>query len=288
MNRFKIYHPFCLSFWSKDLYQEVGQKWKGITFLYLLLLVFVCGFFLWISMSVKIHAVISEFAEQKAPQLIEKIPEGSIKEGVVSIKAEEPYIIKDPDSGEPIVIIDTTVSLNSLKQNKTPIVITRNKLIVRKNEIETRIIDLSHIDHFSLTHQKLRRWFNLFVRWFGFILYPFLFIFSFASLLFAKLMAVLVYAVLGILFSKMLKAALNYSALLRLSIIAITPANLLAVLLWLIDFRLPFLRLFSIGISLAYLFFAVKVNAELGRQENQAEFIDSPPPGEENTDIAAE
>jgi hypothetical protein len=60
----------------------------------------------------------------------------------------------------------------------------------------------------------------------------------------------------------MLHANLSYKTLLRLSAIAITPVLVLNLIFEFVPLHIPRWSLLGIVIALAYLFFAVKVNAD--------------------------
>ena len=72
----------------------------------------------------------------------------------------------------------------------------------------------------------------------------------------------LIYALIGLLFARMLNANLDYKALMRLAAISITPVLVLNLLFDLIPLYIPGWFLLGIVIELVYLFVAVKVNAE--------------------------
>ncbi len=111
MKKFSIIHIPVLSFFSKELYIDVGQNWKGVNFLYLLLLLAVCL----IPTMIKIHADVTDFVNNEAPVIVNQVPEIAITDGQVSIKETQPYYIKDPDSDKILAIIDTTGQIESLE-----------------------------------------------------------------------------------------------------------------------------------------------------------------------------
>jgi hypothetical protein len=83
---------------------------------------------------------------------------------------------------------------------------------------------------------------------------------------------VLIYALIGLLFARMLNANLDYKTLMRLSAIALTPVLVLNLLFEFVPVHIPGWLLLGIMIELGYLFFAVKVNADAVVPEYQ------PPP----------
>ena len=139
MRRYSIFHVPALSFFSKKLYIDVSQNWKGVNFLYLLLLLAVCL----TPTMINLHRGVSNFVDNEAPAIIDQIPEITITDGQVSIKEAQPYYIMDPDSNKPLAIIDTTGRIESLKETDALCLFTGNKVIMKKRNVENRTYDLS-------------------------------------------------------------------------------------------------------------------------------------------------
>ncbi len=127
-------------------------------------------------------------------------------------------------------------------------------------EINTKDVnvDFSTVPHFSLDRSSLSDLAQFYKRWtwlfaFG-LLMPMYFIFC--------LIQVLIYGLFGMAMSRMVKSELSYAALVRLSVVALTPVLL-------IDCALKVRGIFfsswgpvALLITLAYLFFAVKANSQ--------------------------
>ena len=238
MQKYKIYHPFILSFFSRSFYHDVGRNWKGTGFLYLFLLLALC----WPVTMHKVHISFSDFVKNDAPAIINQFPEITILHGEVSVDAPQPHVIVDPENGKPFMIIDTTGKITSLDNTGAGILLTRTNLIVEKNTRETRIISLADIDNFFIDRDKIYSWVNLVNRWLAIVLYPFALIGSYVY----RIMQVLIYAAIGLVFVNVTKSDLDYPVLIRLSVISI-----------------PFSWLLFFMIAMCYLFYAVKVNASV-------------------------
>ncbi|TKJ38924.1 MAG: hypothetical protein CEE38_04300 [Planctomycetes bacterium B3_Pla] len=78
---YSIFHIPVFSFFSKELYRDVGMHWKGVNFLYLLLLLAICL----LPTTIKMYIGFANFANNEAPAIIEQIPEITINNGKVSI-----------------------------------------------------------------------------------------------------------------------------------------------------------------------------------------------------------
>jgi len=254
MKRYSIFHPLVLSFFSKSLYRDVGKNWRGTGLLYL----FIILALFWIPTIIKGQLGLSAWVDGDSKEITKQIPAITITKGQVSTDVPTPHIIKDPKTGEDIAIIDTSGTYQNLDNSDAKILLTKSKLIVRKSATESQTYDISGVQSFYLDHSKMEGWLALSKTWFIPVLYPLALIFSFIF----RAVQILIYAVVGLLFARILKANLDYKTLMRLSAIAITPVLVLNLILEFVPRHIPRWSLIGIAIALGYLFFAVKVNAE--------------------------
>jgi len=252
MKRYSIFHPLWLSFYSKDLYADVGRNWKGLGLTYLLLLLALC----WIPSTVKLHLGGATF-QKEAEFFIAQVPPMTIKNGELSTEVPTPHFIRD-EKGETIAIIDLTGEFTSLDDSGAKMLVTKRKALVQRGKAETRVYDLSGIRSFSLDQAKLREWLHLAVGWFAVVAYPFVVLFSFIY----RIIQAFIYGAIGILFTRYLKISLDFPALVRLAVIAVTPAIVLDTLHGLAGWKVPHWWLICFGAAMVYLFFAVKSNSE--------------------------
>jgi hypothetical protein len=255
MKLFSMLHSLYLSFFSPDLYRDVRTNWKGTGFLYLLLLLSLT----WLPVMTKVHWVLSDAVRQDAPKYIAQVPKLAIQHGEVSIDRPVPFAIVVPDSGTPLLVIDTSGSITSFEQTPALALLTRNKFMYRKTDgNETRIYDLSKIDDFTLDRDRVNGWVQAFRKYFATLAYPVVLVSSFTY----RVLQMLLYAAIGMLFVKMLKAPLDYLTLLRLASVSITPVIVLSTLQVLTGIHIPAFWLICFVIAMGYLFFAIKSNIE--------------------------
>jgi len=248
MRRYSIFHVPALSFFSKKLYIDVGQNWKGANFLYLLLLLAICL----IPTMINLHRGISNFVNNEAPAIVNQVPEITITDGQVSIKETQPYYIKDPDSNEPLAIIDTTGQIQSLEDTDAFCLLTGNKVITKKSEFENRTYNLSNVKAFVVDSKRITGWLQIGRKFLAVVIYPFVLLGYYMY----RLVQALIYAAIGLLFASFCKTTLSYTALIRLAVVAVTPCIIVGTILGLTDTSIPpFLYLVA---ALVYLFFAVK------------------------------
>ena len=153
-----------MSFYSKTLYREVAREWST-------------G--LWIPGMIRLDSDIAEYIDNDAPQYVGQLPDITIAKGQASINAPQPYIIKDPDNGDPVMLIDTTGQVTSLDNSKAFILLTKNRLITHDGGKETRSLDLSEVGDATLNKELIYDWLESFKEWFAIVLYPFAVLASF-------------------------------------------------------------------------------------------------------------
>ena len=248
MRRYSIFHVPALSFFSKKLYIDVGLNWKGVNFLYLLLLLAVC----WIPTVINLHRGISDFVNNEAPAIVNQVPEITITDGQVSVKETQPYYIKDPDSNEPLAIIDTTGQIKSLEDTDAFCLLTGNKLITKKSEFENTTYDLSNVKAFAVDSERITGWLQIGRKFLAVVIYPFALSGSYVY----RIIQALIYAAIGLLFASFCKTTLSYAALIRLAVVAVTPCIIVSTILGLTGTSVP--PYLYLVLALAYLFFAVK------------------------------
>jgi len=266
MKRYSIFHPLILSFFSKSLYRDVGQNWRGTGLLYLLVVLAL----VWIPTIIKGQLGLSRWVDGESKEITTQIPAITISKGQVSTDVPMPYLIKDPKNGTEIAIIDTTGEYETLENTNAKFLLTKSKLIASRNASETRSYDLSGVESFYVDRPLVESWLVTLRRLFIPVFYPLALIFSFIF----RAIQVLVYALIGLLFARMLNANLDFKSLMRLAAISITPVLILNLLFEFLPVRIPGWTLIGIIIALAYLFLAVKVNTE---PEGPAEYLPPPP-----------
>ncbi len=248
--RYTIIHPLFMSFYSKDFYRDVAQNWKNYAFLYLLFLLALCS----VVKTVKIHYDLSDFLTNHAPAFISQFPAVTISNGKASTEADEPYFIKDPNSGEDIIIIDTTGQINSLYDTSAVMLLTETKLIIKKSDRQTQVFALSEIEDFRLDQDVVYGWLRIVQKWLAVVFFPFFVLGSFVY----RLVQVLIYGIIGMLFASILKTDIEFQSLISITIMAITPVVILDAFMGPLGISAVFWRFLCFLISMGYLFFGIK------------------------------
>jgi hypothetical protein len=252
MKKYSILHIPILSFFKKDLYQDVCFNWKGSGFFYLFILLFIC----WLFPSFQIDNSFENLYKKEAPPYVSQIPEIIIRNGEAHVKVNQPYIIVDPETNENLAVIDTTGVINTLDEANARILITKDEMIVQKSAIEERSFQFRTIDNFIINQNIIHEWFNYLNQYIGFLFFLICFPFSF---LFRIVMA-LVYSLIGFIIASIYKTNKSFGQLVRLSVVAMTPGIILQTVLHSLKVNIPFYGVIFFVLTIIYLVFGIKAS----------------------------
>jgi hypothetical protein len=250
MRRYSVFHLPMLSFYSRAAYADVAHNWTGTGFGYLFLLLAFC----WIPPMYKAQLGLSAFVRNDAPRFVDQLPEIRVTNGVVTCDAAQPVTIVDPDTREPVAIVDTTGSVSSLDGQKARMLVTRDRVIVRKSDVETRTFDMAQVQRFTVNAAKAREWLGLLER----LLIPILYPFALAGSLLFRVLQALVGGLIAGLFAGSMQLTLRYGALLRLAIASATPGIVVGTLLSALGLHIPGWPFLAFALTMGYLFFGVR------------------------------
>lgn len=272
MRRFSIAHPWILSFYSKELYQDVGRHWTGTGFLYLFLMLAVA----WLPEVIKLHITAGGEMQRQAPTLVKDIPKITITNGKVDTDPPGRHEIKDPETGKTMAIIDASIeSLNLEELPEDVFVLTRSHLVIKqKDRRQTRVQDLAGVQEFSMDRNDAERWLRVMGQWMAPVLFPFMLIASF----FYRLCQALLYSLFGTAFRGSSGSSLDYNAILRLTCVAVTPAVFVDVLVKLSQIKIPMWWLFCFLIAMYYLWFGIRACLEVPAAHAPSAQAPQPPP----------
>lgn len=251
--RFGLQHPPLLAWFSRDLYRDVGQRWNGVGYGYLFLLLTIT----WLIILVSAHLSLGQFIESQLPPMLEQVPSVTITDGEVITDVEQPYTITN-ENGEVIFTIDTRENseLEWFKNTSPGALLTSDMLHIRKSAHELRRIELSDVESFAIDQDIVSGWASSVHRWWLMVAIPCCLI---GSIVFRCLQN-LFYAALGLGLASLRGQKLSFDCSMRLAAIAVTPVILLDTLMSLASIQSPpfFLwPLAGIGISLSYLAFGI-------------------------------
>ena len=138
-----------LSFFSKDLYRSVVRDWKGIAFLYLMVLVVVS----WLLISLKVYLVVDQAISGPVAAVVSELPSVSIKDGEMSISKKSPYEVKvhPSDGGAPFPVVVFDSSTDSVKgRENVPFIVTKHSFFVGGNTDSVQQYELKQLGDMDL------------------------------------------------------------------------------------------------------------------------------------------
>ncbi len=262
MRQYNIFHAFFMSFFSRKFYRDVGENWRGIGYGYL----FILALLVWIPTMLNGYLHWRQFTNNELPKIIEQLPQAVIKDGELSIDTKSPFFLRDPEKPNSIIaVFDTTGKYTDLSNLETNILFTKTAFFIRDkksdNVKEIRYIDDDSLRNLDLSHDSINNFIDHYkekaLLLFFSVLYFVLVLLWFVY----RMVQVLLYATVGIIFTKIVSNVKDdFGMLMRLTSVAITPAVIIGTALEFFPGHSHVPLLGYLGISLAYLFFAVVAN----------------------------
>jgi hypothetical protein len=230
-------------------YRSIKDNKFSRSFVYLLLLFlivyFISGTRTFIATRIAIDELISNVNTN--------ISEFKLENGEFSFEGEMPYYISS--STNEAFVIDTTgqVDASILKDVESGILITKSKVYMKNNQVETREFSLTELKGITLTKSDVLEFLPK-LSWIMFIFIAFGFIFVLGW----KLLNAVILALLGLIVTAIMGGRLKFNNLLNISIFALTLPMLIQLAVNLYGYPIPYFGLIYWGISLLYVVLAVR------------------------------
>jgi len=244
--KYSLIHLPLFAFFSKRLYREVGHKWKGVNFCYLFLLLAICL----IPPAISMREHMLQSLELNQLHLINQIPEIQIRNGRVMVDQTKPVNLT-LKNGSPIAIIATTGSMNYIDDDSVMALLTDEELIIRRGKDDFNTLDLSKVSEFYIDKHVVNKWLKNTRHAIAPLSYG---IFLLLSYVFAVVSMLLV-AIVGFILSSLLNASLKYSAIVRISVAAATPAIIIITTAAAFGLSIP--AVVFAGLTLVYLIIGI-------------------------------
>lgn len=244
-----------LAFFSEAFYRDVATRWRGLAFGYLFCLLL----FAWIPSLLMLNGYIRAFRSDTLPALLEQVPQIELRNGEISTDADMPFYIRA--EGETVAVIDTAASQEDLERFDTPVLLTKTHLIF-EDEGSIEVFNLSDVPTWlgpiRINQSGLQALYDIVGKWLSVWILPLVAVGSFL----ARAVQALVLALVGLMIAARLKVDLSYAALVRLSVIALTPVILLNTMLTLFDASIGLWGLIALAMALTYLYVSIRANAQ--------------------------
>ena len=262
MKKYSMLHIPFMSFYSKSLYRDVAHNWKGTGLLYLLILLVIC----WLPTMAAMHSGLFGGSEKERTEVVSGHKPQYDKSGRSAYSQQSPSGHKRRG---PSIVIDLP---HGKEASPDRIAIhmfaafMRLILSARDNpEGEPDLRVLFGMFDFDQTSQKKRVQQDVMSNYLLFMLY----LLALAGSYVFRVLQVLVYAAIGQLFAAWAGAKLEYDALMRLSVVAITPVIIAAAILDAAGITIPFSWVWAFLCAMGYLYFGVRAAAGEGEGVNQ-------------------
>jgi len=225
-------------------YKNIWGQSLGLTLRYLLLLTI----FVTVLLGIRYGLGFNVFAQKGLKWIEENIPKIEITNGEVTADVSQPFVKEMEDF---VMIIDTTGQTMEIdKKYKTGVLLTKNKIIVKNDEVRSQEFDLSKIQKFQVTKESFKKVSKYFVL----ALIPFVIGIQFVYFFFAKIAQSVVAGIVVMI----AKPGLRFVNVLNVCIYAVTPVSLLGLLMTLGSPKpLPFFWLIYLGMYIAFVVGAV-------------------------------
>ncbi len=250
-NHFPFWQAPYLSFFSQPFYRDVAQRWRGLSITYLLLLLALT----WLPNVLRLNTSLETFRNNDLPPILEQVPKIEILNGEVKADVKMPYRIIVPQTKETLLVIDNQATQDDFDSLNTLALLTKDKLITQ-NGSGSRTFSVADLEGVVIEKESLGRFIDGSITWTRILAYPLLVINSWSYRFFQALL----FAVLGMIIANTVHVQLPYAALVRLSVIALTPVIILRTVLNFLSISLPFWWLIAFALTVVYLYQTVRAN----------------------------
>ena len=255
-----------LALFSLKFYRQAQTAPVSRGFLYLGYLSFLLALYGMILFRIQWMPAANEFVDW----LKQNLPEMTLTRQGLEMKIAEPRLLTHSRWGALIYLDPVKDSPDSADLEKAVVVITRTKVGYRDPSTEElriqNIVQQSNAANWrdvSFTQETIGRLWRKLSPWLAAIF----FLTSFVGFYLWKLIAALLYSLIGMLLNLFRKTKLRYGSILNVCFFALTPLALLQALVWLFpNFPLPVNLLTSLTLTTLYLAFAILASQDRASQ----------------------
>ena len=246
------------SFYSADLYRDVVFRWKGIGFVYLMLVLAIC----WLPSAARWFRATQDFDGAEVQALVARLPTVSIEDGVMSADPPGRHVIPLEEDGEieGVIIIDDTVDTIDEDATTDAFVVTRHEVgMIRPGRSERRVWQLSAASDMEVTQNDVLSFFGAL----ALVLAPAGYLGAVAGSLAFRVAQSLLYGLAAIAWARRKGVTLSQSAAMRLAAVSVTPIIVLRTVVWFFPWEPAWYVRWPIGLLIAafYIDFGIRVCA---------------------------
>ncbi|MDR3491779.1 MAG: DUF1189 family protein [Gammaproteobacteria bacterium] len=256
--KYNFLQALYMSFYSRDFYREVGQRWGARAILYLLFVVALC----WIPATYVIQSFINKNLPSTMTKFIDQVPPMTIKKGIAETPEYHPYFIVDPETKKIVGIIDTTGKYKSLDNTPAFFLMTNDKIIYLTKDQGVKIHKFDTNLNMDIVPQVIKQKVISFSSWLWIVIFSFCVVFSFCW----RLLQAVFYSLFGLMYGAVADTRVGYSTIWLLALVAITPVIIINTILFLSHIIFPHEWIFTFVLAMIYLCFAINANKNEAQQ----------------------
>ena len=245
-----------LSFYSSSLYREVADQWRGRSLVYLFVLWAIC----WIFIAFVITNLLVDVVGYEVDHFATQMPVIHLEKGIASTEEPGPFFLKNSIDKKVWVVVDTHNKHDISEQNSARVLLRQNVVLIKKGESHMKTLPFSEELTLDFGPKELKARFKEIRKWIMTIVYLPIYSVGLILTYVYYLLQSLVFGVIGLSFSSLLKRKLSYWSLVSLSIISMTPTTILNTIFFFWREQINYFLIATFLLSIGYLFFAVKVN----------------------------
>lgn len=227
-------------FYKEIFTQPIGKTLRHLLFLVLLVTLI---------LGVRYGIGLSRFSQDTLKWVAENAPCIEITDGVVKSDVAQPYLVEGKDF---VMIIDTTGQTTKIDEKyKAGMLLTKDKLVVKHDEMRTQEFTLSKVKSFKLDKTTFGKWRKFLV----YVLIPIMIVMQFFYFLIAKIVQILLIGLVVLIFNPGLK----FPNILNVCIYALTPVTILSlIVIWVSPRPIPFFWVIYLGMYMAFVMGGIK------------------------------
>lgn len=250
MRQYSFLQAIPLSFFSTKLYRDVARNWGSDAFLYLFFLAALVS----IGVTYRAQVALNGMYAQVSTTVVPQVPVLTLVNGKLSTPEKRRYEILTPGTKDVMMVIDTSGPYTGAEKLKESILITENAVVTKQHdEVRIRKLpDVSATIEPMVIDQVIKRYIGF--AWI--MMYAFILFFSYIT----RLVSAVFYALLGRIAAALVHVNLTYGQVVRLAMVAVTPALILDEVMLFSTYVLPHYQAIYFGVTALYLVFAVLAN----------------------------
>jgi len=218
----RLINALWCSFYSGPLYRDVFTKWRGIGLMYLCLLSLIQT----IVSTAYLDGQLDLFIRDYTPSIVQQIPKITIRDGKASTPDEKPYSIVDGQTGARIALIDTSLEQPPAEPGLTSFFVGKKSLYVFNKAGKVQTIDFPVSEEIVLDQALFVSLLKFISSWGALLLSPF----SLAGNLVMMAVTAIFFSFFAWINFKSAAVTAPYTALLRLTAVALSPAVLFSMI----------------------------------------------------------